>query len=71
MEVKMERCDNCGATVEDYYAEVGWIKIEEGFTITVSKGRIEGKSKAGYQGKVDELDFCNVKCLNEYLKKLK
>jgi len=46
MEVKMERCDNCGATVEDYYAEVGWIKIEEGFTITVSKGRIEGKSNS-------------------------
>ena len=72
--VEILKCDNCGKSTEDYYAEEGWI-IFEGLpdfaAITITHGRRDdGMAITSYRHLTDNLSFCSVECLVEYLNNL-
>jgi len=70
--VEILKCDNCGRSTEDYYAEEGWIIFENLSDITITHGRRDdGQAITSFNNIIPEyLSFCSVGCLIEYLDKI-
>jgi len=76
MKLEVYKCDNCGKTTYDAYAEKYWI-IFDNCGAHVTNGRIEGRNNIERYFKSlkfvldsdtnDSLDFCSLKCFLEWL----
>jgi len=71
MKIEVEKYDFCSKITKDYYAEKGWIKIisASDFSIEITNGRKKDGSAniKKFKDGIEELDFCNTKCLLGYL----
>lgn len=72
MKITTYKCDYCGKETKDYYAEKGWIHIDED-KLVVTNGRTkEGKAIINSMSVLitfygNSADFCSLSCLIKWL----
>lgn len=69
MKVEMYKCNYCHKTVEDQYAEIGWIQIYDGLHFHITNGRKKdgvANTERFYSG-TSQLDFCSITCFLQWI----